>query len=73
MGETLRRLACKLGMTLVNEDVIKDLKPFQLGLGTPNGSEAIVHSVAAIIENLENDEAILQLSLIHISEPTRPY
>jgi Reverse transcriptase (RNA-dependent DNA polymerase) len=61
VGETLRRLACKLALTLISGDIQNVFLPQQLGVGTPNGSEAIIHSVATILENLHDDNFILQV------------
>jgi hypothetical protein len=35
--------------------------PMQLGVGIPNGAEAIIHSMAFAIENLKPDESALQV------------
>jgi Reverse transcriptase (RNA-dependent DNA polymerase) len=61
VGETLRRLSCKLALTLVNSEVPRFLNPHQLGVGTSQGAEAIVHTVASTLDNLADDEAILQI------------
>ncbi len=61
VGETLRRLVCKLTLKIVKEDVPPMLLPFQLGVGTPLGSEAVIHSISEAISNLKDDEAILQV------------
>ena len=61
VGETLRRLACKLALSSIKTDIPTFFHPQQLGVGTANGAEAIVHSVAAALENLEVDESILQI------------
>lgn len=61
VGETLRRLACKLALTMVKSEVSDLLLPYQLGVGTPQGTEAIVHALSKTLETLEEDEAILQI------------
>ena len=61
VGETLRRLACKLALMLIVDDMPPVFLPQQLGVGTPNGAESIIHSVAEMMENLADDEAILQV------------
>lgn len=61
VGETLRRLACKLALLVHFDKDTSILKPHQYGVGVPNGAEAIVHSVASIQETLADDEGILQI------------
>lgn len=61
VGDTLRRLACKLALTLISGNIKPTFLPHQLGIGTPNGGESIIHSVAAIMEKLEHNECILQV------------
>lgn len=61
VGETLRRLSCKLALKIVKNDIPALLLPHQLGVGTPLGTEAIIHTMAAAVENLAEDEAILQI------------
>jgi hypothetical protein len=61
VGDTLRRLACKLALTLISADIGPLFQPFQLGVGCPNGSDTIIHSVASRLESLSYDECILQV------------
>jgi hypothetical protein len=61
LGESLRRLACKLALTLVISDIGPYFQPTQLGVGCPNGTDTIIHSVASIMENLSDTDCILQV------------
>jgi hypothetical protein len=61
VGDTLRRLACKLALTLIKVDIPAVFHPHQYGVGLPNGAETIIHSVASAMENLADDENILQI------------
>jgi hypothetical protein len=45
----------------VSKDISGFFRPNQLGVGTPNGGEAIVHAVAAAMENLGDEDCILQV------------
>ena len=54
-------MACKLALKSLVNDNLSFLRPHQLGLGVPNGAEAIVHSIAATMDCLQADESILQI------------
>ena len=61
VGEVFRRLVGKVLLPIFKEDIDKLLLPHQLGVGVSGGAEAVIHSVASCMENLEVDEAILQI------------
>jgi hypothetical protein len=61
VGDTSRRLACKLALTLISSDIGPLFQPYQLGVGCPNGADTIIHSVASNLENLCLVEWILQV------------
>ena len=61
MGDLLRRLRCKLALTLIKGDILPVLVPNQLGGGVPNGTEAIIHAVATRFEQLADHHCILQV------------
>jgi hypothetical protein len=61
VGESLRRLACKLALTLVSSDIGSSFQPTQLGVGCPNGTDTIIHFVASILETLSDTDCILQV------------
>ena len=44
VGETLRRITSKVAVELISERARTILEPLQLGVKTPNGCEAIIHS-----------------------------
>ena len=72
--------ASRLHFTTDASEAVKNAKVVYLAVGTPQGSDgaanlsALWSVVDSIAEHL-NDETIVvtKLSLIHISEPTRPY
>ena len=61
VGDLLRRLSCKLALTLVKDDIHPALVPHQLGVGVPNGTEAIIHAVDTRLEQLADPQCILQI------------
>jgi len=61
VGETLRRLVCKMALSKSSSRIKEYFPPMQLGVGIPNGAEAIIHSMAFAIENLKPDESALQV------------
>jgi hypothetical protein len=50
LGETLRRLVCKMALKSVKEEIPALLLPAQLGVCVPLGSEAIIHSISEAID-----------------------
>ena len=56
VGEVFRRLISKCCLKSVSSEATKYLKPIQLGVGVPNGTEAILHSFNRII----NEESSLE-------------
>ena len=61
VGDLIRRLACKLVLARVKSDLLPMFLPNQLGVGCPNGAEAIAHSLASSIEDLPPSSCILQV------------
>ena len=55
VGEVLRRLTSKCFSTAVRAEVIRILIPLQVGVGVREGCEAIIHSVARILEREDLD------------------
>ena len=53
-GDTTRRLVAKVCCKQVQEQARTTLQPFQFGVGTPGGAEAIVHSVRTLSANPTN-------------------
>lgn len=50
VGETWRRLTSKYAAAAVTQSVSARLDPLQLGVGIPNGTEAIIHTTQAMVE-----------------------
>ncbi len=61
VGDTLRRLACKVALSTVKASLNDIFLPDQFGVGCRNGADAIIHSLATSMETLEEDECILQI------------
>jgi hypothetical protein len=61
VGDTFRRLSCKLALLLVNSEFSSFFQPTQFGVGCPNGTDSIIHSIASTMEHLKDDECILQV------------
>jgi len=53
IGSTLRRLATKILLRRLRSASATLLSPLQLGYGTPNGAEVMVHTVRSYVENAE--------------------
>jgi hypothetical protein len=51
VGEVLRRLISKCCVKAVTSKAIAHLKPLQLGVGIPNGAEAILHGLNRLIRD----------------------
>ena len=51
VGEVLRRLTSKCVSRAVHAECISALSPLQVGVGIPHGCEAIVHSVASLLND----------------------
>ena len=45
MGMTLRRIAAKCVMLDLNNFCAQEFRPHQLGVGTPKGTESVVHTL----------------------------
>ena len=51
VGEVLRRLTSKCVAKAVQSEALRVLAPLQVGVGVPAGCEAIVHSMADVLED----------------------
>ena len=58
-GCTLRRLAAKCISADLGEFSKQEFRPSQLGVGTPLGSEAAVHSLRSYLENEASKNKVL--------------
>jgi hypothetical protein len=68
VGETIRRLVSKCLAFKVAPRAASLLKPFQLGVGVPGGSEGIIHAANAILENPnipEENKWFLQVDFVN--------
>ena len=63
IGNVWRRLISKVGSNLVSEEMSLLLRPLQLGVSTPHGSEAIVHTISAMVEEKGLDSKFGLLAL----------
>jgi len=61
VGLTLRRLASKCANSAVLKRLRPDFAPRQLGLGTPGGCEAAVHTTRRFLESLAPDHVVVKL------------
>mgnify|MGYP003623302464 CR=1 FL=1 len=59
IGNTFRRLAAKLDCTSVKEEIGDYLRPRQLGFGTLNACESIIHSARTFLDLNKNNGKIL--------------
>ena len=67
LGFTLRRLAAKLAMFALKDFCQSEFRPNQLGVGTPKGTEAAVHSLRSYVLNPQNNDTMIKSCLKTIS------
>ena len=63
IGETLRRLTAKICLQKNHAAITQYFSPYQVGLNVKCGGEAIVHSVASIIERYGLDSSVSMLKI----------
>ena len=63
VGETVRRLASKIAVDFISEHARVILEPLQLGVKTPNGCEAIVHTARQWLHRHRSDANKVALSV----------
>jgi hypothetical protein len=63
VGEIWRRLTAKIAARHATGVVRPYLSPNQVGVGTPNGGEAIVHSVARLVSDYGNTSGVTLLKI----------
>jgi hypothetical protein len=61
IGFTLRRLAAKCANAFGISRLDKYLSPLQLGVGTPGGCEAAIHSARRFLQSMPDDHVIVKL------------
>ena len=60
VGTTWRRLCGKIALSIVSEKASNYFNSYQLGVGTPFGTEIIVHTIRQVVNaNKENDDFVL--------------
>ena len=67
IGFTLRHLAAKLAMFALKDFCQAEFRPNQLGVGTPKGMEAAVHSLRSYVLNPQNNDTMIKSCLKSIS------
>ena len=63
VGNTLRRLAAKVGLQLLSEALGKELRPVQLGFGTLGGCEAAVHAARKYINGTRERRVFIKIDM----------
>ena len=63
VGNTLRRLATKVGLKPVTQELGNFLRPNQLGYGTKGGSEAAAHAIRHYISKNTKNKVFLKLDI----------
>ena len=63
VGCTYRRLATKLALRSIRAELGEQLRPTQLGYGTPGGCEAAVHATRAFSQCLSGDDVIVKIDM----------
>ena len=63
VGNTIRRLAAKVGLRPLTEALGEELRPVQLGFGTPGGCEAAVHATRRYLKCTRERRVILKLDM----------
>ena len=63
VGSTYRRLATKVGLKPLSAQLGQELRPVQLGYGTPGGCEAAVHATRHFAAHLKEDSVAVKLDM----------
>jgi hypothetical protein len=63
IGEIWRRLVSKCAVHEVRTPTLEYFSPHQLGVGSPGGAEAIVHTAQAIIDEFGHDDSYALLKI----------
>ena len=61
IGYTWRRLAAKCANCYANSHLADKLLPFQLGVNTPGGCEAVVHATRRFLSKMAADDIVVKL------------
>jgi hypothetical protein len=63
IGEIWRRITSKVAVRAVKLKTKKYFAPYQVGVGIPNGCDAIVHAVNRVVEENKHDEDIVLMKV----------
>ena len=63
VGSFYRRLATKVALRPLSPELGQQLRPVQLGYGTPGGCEAAVHASRQFLENLSDNEVLVKIDM----------
>ena len=63
VGSTYRRLASKVGLRPLSAQLGQELRPIQLGFGTPGGCEAAVHATRQFYQNMTEDTVAVKIDM----------
>ena len=63
VGSTYRRMATKVGLKPLSAQLGLELRPIQLGYGTPGGCEAAVHATRHFVAHLDTDSVAVKLDM----------
>ena len=63
VGEIWRRLVSKICMKEVREKAVSVLQPYQVGVATPNGAEAILHATSGLVRKHGDDSEWVMLKI----------
>ena len=61
IGFTLRRLSSKCANAYASSHLATFFRPTQLGVGTPGGCEAAVHSARRFLQTMPADHVLVKL------------
>ena len=63
VGSVYRRLATKITLRSITQELGQQLRPIQLGYGSPGGCEAAVHAVRHFSANLPDNEVLVKIDM----------
>ena len=63
VGSFYRRLATKVALRPLSSELGQQLRPVQLGYGSPGGCEAAVHASRQFLENLSDNEVLIKIDM----------
>ena len=63
VGSVYRRLASKAGLKPLRSQLGEELRPTQLGYGTPGGCEAAVHASRQFVQHMEDGSVVIKIDM----------